>query len=105
MISVVLSARSRITSFTTASGTPVAPLPLMSAHVDPPFVVCQTWPTPIAPIVAQASEVLVGLTATPEIQASPGTCCVRLNAGRLPVASVQVALVFVALLLRQTAPK
>src|ERR1700731_455686 len=105
MYSVVLSDWSRRTPLTIASGTPVAPVPLMSDHDDPPSVVCQTWPTPIAPIVTHASKLLVGLTATPEIQALPETCEFRLNAGRLPVAAVQVAPTPVALLLRQTAPK
>src|SRR6266849_4994575 len=102
---VVLSDRSRMMPLMTSSGTPATPTPLMSDHDVPPFSVCQTWPTPSAPIVTHASEVLVGLTAMPEIQASPGTCAVKLNAGRLPVAFVQLAPIPVALLLRQTAPK
>src|SRR5260370_36711510 len=94
-----------MTSLTTASGTPVGPVPLMSTHSVPPFVVCQTWPIPSPPIVTHASEVFVGLTATPEIQGSPGTCAGRLNGGRLPVAVVQKAPEPVPFLLRQTAPK
>src|SRR6202035_3443685 len=99
-----------MTSLTTASGTLVTPVPLMSAHVAPPSVVCQTWPTPIAPIVTHASEVLggltlAGLTATPEIQASPGTRAVGLITGKPADTFVQVAPVPVALLLRHTAPK
>src|ERR1700694_5530613 len=105
MYSVVLSDRSRMTSLTTTSGTLVPPVPLMSVHDVPLFVVCQTWPTPSAPIVTHASMVLVGLTATPEIQASPGTRAVGLNTGKPADTFVQVAPVPVALLLRQTAPK
>src|SRR2546422_6282197 len=89
---------------TPASGTPLAPDPLMSLQTAPPLVVCQTCPTFTPPIAAHASLVLAGLKAIPPIQAFGSTTLAMLKAGRLPVMSVHAGEGSVALVTRKTLP-
>src|ERR1700694_2649513 len=88
-----------------ALGTLLAPVPLMSLHAVPPLIVCQTCPTLTPPMTTQASLVLAGLKVMPPIQPFGLTTSARVvNAGRLPVMSVQVGEAAVALVLMKTLP-
>src|ERR1700730_6354616 len=90
---------------TPALGTPLEPLPLMSLQATPALTVCQTCPTPMPPITTQASFVLAGLNAMPPIHALGSTTLATLKGGRpVPVMSVQVGGVAVALVLMNTLP-
>src|ERR1700694_6275605 len=90
---------------TPALGTPLAPVPLMSVHAVPPLMVCQTCPTLTPPMTTQASLVLAGLKVMPPIQPFGLTMLARVvNAGRLPVMSVQVGDAAVALVVMKTLP-
>src|SRR5207248_10272913 len=90
---------------TPALGTPLEPEPLMSLQAAPALVVCQTCPTLMPPMTAQASLLFAGLNAIPPIQAFGSITLAILKAGRLPVMSVQDRASAVALVLMKTRPR